>query len=49
MKEVIVKVLVEGQQEVHELVFLPGDFDCFDSEGFVVFVDVVFKEDKGVQ
>ena len=49
MKEVVIKVLVEGQQKVHELVFLSGYFDCFDSEGFVVLIDVVFKEDKGVQ
>ena len=49
LKEVIVKFLVESQQEVHELVFLPGDFDRDDSEGLDVFVDVVFKEDRGVQ
>ena len=34
---------------MHEFIFLSEEFDRDDSEGFHVFVDVVFKEDRGVQ
>ena len=48
-KEVIVEVLVEIQQKLHEFVFLPEEVKRDDSEGLVVLVDVVFKEDGRVQ
>ena len=48
LKEVIVKVLVESQQEVHEPVFLPGELKGGDGDGNVFGVEVVFKEDGGV-
>ena len=48
-KEVIVEVLVEIQQKLQEFVFLPEEVKRDDSEGLVVLVDVVFKEDGRVQ
>ena len=49
LKEIIVKVLVESQQKLHEFIFLPEEVKRDDSEGLFVFVDVVFKEIGGVQ
>ena len=48
-KDVVVKVLVESQQKVHELVFHCEEFKSDDSDGPVLFVEVVIKEYGGVQ
>ena len=47
-KEVVVKVLVETQQKVHKPVFHFEELESYDSDGAVLFIEVVIKKDGGV-